>query len=49
VQVGVLRFAGRSFYPQLAKIATDSSVEMSWRVFGGEYHEIYLALLKDSL
>jgi DNA sulfur modification protein DndE len=33
--------------PQLAKIATDSSVEMSWRVFGGEYHEIYLALLKD--
>lgn len=28
-------------------INTDSSVEMSWKVFGGEYHAIYLALLKQ--
>ena len=32
--------------PAPAKIVTDSSVEMTWKVFGGEYNEIYLALLK---
>jgi DNA sulfur modification protein DndE len=31
--------------PAPAKIMADSSVEMSWRVFGGQYHELYLALL----
>ena len=27
----------------------DSNVEMTWPVFAGEYHEIYLALLKERL
>jgi DNA sulfur modification protein DndE len=35
--------------PPAARIPADSSVEMSWRVFGGSYHEIYLALLKERL
>ncbi len=33
--------------PAPAKIASDSSVEMTWKIFGGEYNEIYLALLKE--
>ena len=33
--------------PPPARIVTDSNVEMSWRVFGGRQHEIYLALLKE--
>jgi DNA sulfur modification protein DndE len=33
--------------PAPAKIPTDSSVEMTWKVFGGPEHEIYLALLKQ--
>ena len=33
--------------PAPAKIVADSSVEMSWRVFGGQHHELYLALLKQ--
>ncbi len=33
--------------PPPARIVTDSSVEMTWRVFGGIYHELYLALLKE--
>jgi DNA sulfur modification protein DndE len=33
--------------PAPAKIMADSSVEMSWRVFGGQYHELYLALLRQ--
>jgi DNA sulfur modification protein DndE len=32
--------------PPQAKIPADSSVEMTWKVFGGQHHEIYLALLK---
>jgi len=32
--------------PMMVKIPADSSVEMSWKVFGGEYHELYLALLR---
>jgi DNA sulfur modification protein DndE len=32
--------------PSPAKIPLDSNVEMSWRTFGGEHHELYLALLK---
>jgi len=27
--------------------STDSNVEMTWHVFGGEYHEIYDALIKQ--
>lgn len=33
--------------PRLDRIHADSSVEMTWKVFGGEYHEVYLALLKE--
>jgi len=28
-------------------IPADSNVEMSWHVFGGDAHEVYLALLKE--
>lgn len=33
--------------PPTAKIPADSNVEMSWKVFGGRYADIYLALLKE--
>lgn len=33
--------------PPPAKIPADSSVEMTWKVFGGVYADIYLALLKQ--
>jgi len=33
--------------PPPTKILVDSSVEMPWKVFGGTYHDIYLALLKE--
>ena len=33
--------------PAPIEIPADSNVEMSWPVFGGEYHELYLALLKE--
>lgn len=33
--------------PPPAKIPADSNVEMSWRVFGGRYADLYLALLKE--
>lgn len=33
--------------PPQAKIPADSSVEMSWKVFGGPHADIYLALLKE--
>jgi DNA sulfur modification protein DndE len=29
------------------KIPADSNVEMSWRVFGGRYADLYLVLLKE--
>ncbi len=29
------------------EISADSNVEMSWHVFGGEYHELYSAALKQ--
>ena len=35
--------------PTPVKIPADSSVEMTWKVFGGSYHETYLALLKARL
>jgi DNA sulfur modification protein DndE len=31
--------------PRNVKVASDSSLEMKWKVFGGKYHRIYLALL----
>lgn len=33
--------------PSPAKIPADSSVEMTWKIFGGANHEIYYALLKE--
>jgi len=33
--------------PAPTKIPSDSSVEMTWKVFGGAYQEIYLAILLD--
>jgi DNA sulfur modification protein DndE len=33
--------------PPPARIPADSNVELSWRVFGGRHHEIYMALLKE--
>lgn len=33
--------------PPPARIPADSNVEMSWKVFGGRHHEIYMALLKE--
>ncbi len=36
-----------SSIPAPAKIPADSSVEMSWKVFGGPHADIYLALLKE--
>jgi DNA sulfur modification protein DndE len=33
--------------PTPVEIPSDSNVEMTWHVFGGEYHEVYLALLKE--
>ncbi len=35
-----------STQPSPADIPLNSNVEMSWRTFGGEHHEIFLALLK---
>jgi DNA sulfur modification protein DndE len=33
--------------PSALDVAADSNVEMSWPIFGGEAHEIDLALLKE--
>jgi DNA sulfur modification protein DndE len=33
--------------PTPIEIPADSNVEMSWPVFGGEHHELYMALLKE--
>ena len=33
--------------PTPVEIPADSNVEMSWGVFAGEWHELYLALLKE--
>ena len=33
--------------PPTVKIPADSNVEMSWKVFGGRYADIYMALLKE--
>ena len=33
--------------PSPTKIPADSSVEMTWKVFGGAYEELYLALLRE--
>ncbi len=33
--------------PPAARIPSDSSVEMTWKVFGGKYEALYLALLRQ--
>jgi len=33
--------------PPNIKIPADSSIEMSWKIFGGVYQELYLGLLKE--
>ena len=33
--------------PSPVKIPSDSSVDMTWKVFGGSYEEVYLGLLKQ--
>ena len=33
--------------PPETRIPADSNVEMSWRVFGGRNHEVYLAVLRE--
>ncbi len=33
--------------PPAAKIPADSNVEMSWKVFGGRYADLYIALVKE--
>ena len=33
--------------PPAAKVPADSNVEMSWKVFGGRYADLYLALIKE--
>ena len=33
--------------PPHAEIPADSSVEMTWKIFAGEYGDIYLALLRQ--
>ena len=33
--------------PSAAKIPADSNVEMSWKVFGGQYADLYTILLKE--
>ncbi|WP_235598914.1 DNA sulfur modification protein DndE [Idiomarina sp. 28-8] len=34
--------------PPIEEIPSDSNVEMSWKVFAGEYADIYLAILRES-
>lgn len=41
-----LSLAERSIPPQ-SKIPADSNVEMSWKVFGGRYADLYMALIRE--
>lgn len=34
--------------PPSARIPSDSSVEMSWRTFAGEFGDVYMALLRSA-
>ncbi|PWE34121.1 DNA sulfur modification protein DndE [Maritimibacter sp. 55A14] len=33
--------------PPSSKIPADSNVEMSWKIFGGRYADLYMALLRE--
>jgi len=37
-----------STIPPIEDIPSDSNVEMSWKVFGGEHEDVYLALLRQT-
>lgn len=41
-----LSLAEQSVPPQ-SKIPADSNVEMSWKVFGGRYADLYLAVMRE--
>lgn len=41
-----ISFAEESM-PAPARIPADSNVEMSWKVFGGRYADLYFAILKE--
>lgn len=41
-----ISFAEESI-PSISTIPSDSNVEMSWKVFGGRYADIYMVLLKE--
>ena len=34
--------------PPVEEIPSDSNVEMSWKVFAGEYADVYLAILREA-
>lgn len=34
--------------PPIEDIPSDSNVEMSWKVFAGEYADVYLAVLREA-
>jgi len=34
--------------PPLEEIPSDSNVEMSWKIFAGEYADVYLAVLRQA-
>jgi DNA sulfur modification protein DndE len=35
--------------PPMEDIVTDSSIDMTWQTFAGQYHEVYIAILKTRL
>jgi len=47
VSLGILSVTCRTLRSTQVKIPADSNVEMTWKVFGGAYHDIYYALLKE--
>lgn len=46
LSVGACLFTLRKTLPTDLPIVADSNLEMSWYTFGGEYYEIYEALIK---
>ncbi len=35
--------------PPFEDITTDSNIDMNWQTFAGQYHEVYLAILRTRL
>ena len=44
---GLMLSLGEPTVPPQHAVPADSSVEMTWRVFGGPHADVYLALLKE--